>query len=31
MITDQEKLEVFIEANEFAESFYQRFGFRTEQ
>lgn len=29
-IADQEGLDVFVEANEFAESFYQRFGFRTE-
>lgn len=29
-IADQEKLDVFVEANEFAESFYHRFGFKTE-
>ncbi|KAH6988411.1 acyl-CoA N-acyltransferase [Ilyonectria destructans] len=30
-IADQEKLDMFVEANEFAETFYQRFGFKTEQ
>ncbi len=30
-IADREKLDIFVEANEFAESFYQRFGFKTEQ
>jgi ribosomal protein S18 acetylase RimI-like enzyme len=30
-IADREKLDVFVEANEFAESFYQRHGFKTEQ
>lgn len=30
-IADREELDVFVEANEFAESFYNRFGFKTEQ
>jgi len=30
-IADREELDVFVEANEFAESFYQKFGFKTEQ
>lgn len=30
-IADGEKLDIFVEANEFAESFYHKFGFRTEQ
>jgi hypothetical protein len=30
-IADQEKLCVFVQANEFAESFYRKFGFKTEQ
>lgn len=30
-IADQEELDIFVEANEFAESFYQRFGFKTEE
>jgi ribosomal protein S18 acetylase RimI-like enzyme len=30
-IADKEKLDMFVEANEFAEKFYQRFGFKTEQ
>lgn len=30
-IADRERLDMFVEANEFAESFYQRFGFKTEQ
>lgn len=29
-IADQETLDIFVEANEFAESFYHRFGFKTE-
>ncbi|OKO94336.1 hypothetical protein PENSUB_11603 [Penicillium subrubescens] len=29
-IADREKLDVFVEANEFAESFYHDFGFETE-
>ncbi|KAL8650764.1 MAG: hypothetical protein Q9210_003636 [Variospora velana] len=28
-IADQEKLNIFVEANEFAESFYHKFGFET--
>lgn len=28
-IADREKLDMFVEANEFAEKFYQRFGFKT--
>lgn len=30
-MADREKLDVFVQANEFAESFYQKFGFKTEQ
>jgi hypothetical protein len=30
-IADREKLDMFVEANEFAESFYHRNGFNTEQ
>ena len=30
-IADREKLDMFVEANEFAESFYHRFGFKTEE
>ncbi|KAJ5166561.1 acyl-CoA N-acyltransferase [Penicillium canariense] len=30
-IADREELDMFVQANEFAESFYQRFGFKTEQ
>ncbi|KAL3480354.1 acyl-CoA N-acyltransferase [Aspergillus californicus] len=30
-IADRERLDIFVEANEFAESFYQRFGFGTEE
>jgi ribosomal protein S18 acetylase RimI-like enzyme len=30
-IADREELDIFVEANEFAESFYQKFGFKTEQ
>jgi ribosomal protein S18 acetylase RimI-like enzyme len=30
-IADREELNMFVEANEFAESFYQKFGFKTEQ
>ncbi|KAH7417785.1 acyl-CoA N-acyltransferase [Cadophora sp. MPI-SDFR-AT-0126] len=29
-IADAEGLDIFVQANEFAESFYQRFGFKTE-
>jgi ribosomal protein S18 acetylase RimI-like enzyme len=29
-LADEEKLDMFVEANELAESFYQRFGFKTE-
>ncbi|MAD85851.1 MAG: hypothetical protein CL912_23045 [Deltaproteobacteria bacterium] len=29
-IADEEGLDVFVQANEFAESFYQKFGFKTE-
>jgi ribosomal protein S18 acetylase RimI-like enzyme len=30
-VADQEQLDIFVEANEFAESFYQKFGFKTEE
>jgi ribosomal protein S18 acetylase RimI-like enzyme len=30
-IADREELDIFVEANEFAESFYNKFGFKTEQ
>lgn len=30
-IADREGLDVFVEANEFAESFYLKFGFETER
>ena len=30
-VADEEKLDCFVEANEFAESFYQQFGFKTER
>jgi ribosomal protein S18 acetylase RimI-like enzyme len=30
-VADREELDVFVQANEFAESFYQRFGFKSEQ
>jgi ribosomal protein S18 acetylase RimI-like enzyme len=30
-MADRERLDMFVEANEFAESFYQKFGFKTEQ
>jgi len=30
-VADGEKLDIFVQANEFAESFYQKFGFESEQ
>jgi GNAT superfamily N-acetyltransferase len=30
-IADREERDMFVEANEFAESFYHKFGFKTEQ